>query len=77
MIYETKGLSLEQVDELYGKVSNAWQSKGFVPTLSFADVIEAGVDTRHMSLIEAEHAVERRKSSVAYVDNVRNEKSGV
>lgn len=31
-IYETKGLSLEQVDELYEKVSKAWKSKGFVPT---------------------------------------------
>lgn len=69
MIYETKGLSLEEVDELYGKVGKAWQSKGFVPTVSFAEVQEAGVDTRHMSLVEAEHAVERRKSSVAYVDN--------
>ena len=29
MIYETKGLSLEQVDELYGKVSKAWRSPGF------------------------------------------------
>lgn len=28
-IYETKGLSLEQVDELYGAVSKAWQSKSY------------------------------------------------
>jgi SP family sugar:H+ symporter-like MFS transporter len=76
MIYETKGLSLEQVDELYGKVGKAWQSKGFVPTISFAEVQDAHVDTRHMSLVEAEHAVERRKSSVAYVENGRAEKMG-
>ena len=63
------GLSLEQVDELYAKVNKAWKSKGFVPSVSFQEVQEAHVDTRHMSLIEAEHAVERRKSSVAYVDN--------
>ncbi|KAG7664396.1 uncharacterized protein J8A68_002069 [[Candida] subhashii] len=31
-VYETKGLTLEQVDELYLKVDNAWKSKGFVPT---------------------------------------------
>lgn len=31
-IYETKGLSLEQVDELYEQVGKAWQSKSFVPT---------------------------------------------
>jgi len=32
MIYETKGLSLEEVDEMYEKVDNAWQSDGFVPS---------------------------------------------
>lgn len=31
-IYETKGLALEQVDELYEKVPNAWKSAGFIPT---------------------------------------------
>ncbi|KAK9235361.1 general substrate transporter [Lipomyces kononenkoae] len=30
-VYETKGLSLEQVDELYNSVPFAWQSAGFVP----------------------------------------------
>ncbi|KAL8742005.1 MAG: hypothetical protein Q9184_008316, partial [Pyrenodesmia sp. 2 TL-2023] len=40
LIYETKGLSLEQVDELYGKCSKAWQSKAFRPTISFAEVQE-------------------------------------
>jgi len=54
-IYETKGLSLEQVDELYAKVNKAWQSKGFVPTVSFQDVQDhVGGDARKMSLIEAE-----------------------
>ncbi|KAL6451534.1 ecdD Major facilitator-type transporter ecdD [Candida maltosa Xu316] len=32
MVYETKGLTLEQVDELFMKVDHAWQSKGFVPS---------------------------------------------
>lgn len=31
-VYETKGLSLEQVDELYEKVPNAWHSRSFVPS---------------------------------------------
>lgn len=31
-IYETKGLSLEQVDELYENVGKAWKSKSFVPS---------------------------------------------
>ena len=32
MIYETKGLALESVDELYAKVAHAWQSKGKIRT---------------------------------------------
>ncbi|PYI09633.1 general substrate transporter [Aspergillus sclerotiicarbonarius CBS 121057] len=34
-IYETKGLSLEQVDELYSTVSAAWRSPGWVPSAQF------------------------------------------
>ena len=65
MIYETKGLSLEQVDELYAKVGVAWKSQGFVPTVSFQEVKETGVDARHMSLTDAEN-VAQRKSSVTH-----------
>jgi sugar porter (SP) family MFS transporter len=75
MIYETKGLSLEQVDELYAKVGKAWQSKGFVPTVSFQEVQDAHVDNRHMSLVEAEETV-RRKSSVVHADLPHGEKEG-
>jgi sugar porter (SP) family MFS transporter len=63
MIYETKGLSLEQVDELYGKVSKAWKSPGFVPTISFQDVQEVGADARRMSLTDVENEVARKKST--------------
>jgi MFS family permease len=65
MIYETKGLSLEQVDELYAKVDHAWQSKGFVPTVNFTDIHTMEPDeTRKMSLADLEHvAVERRQSA--------------
>nr|QFR37147.1 MFS transporter [Cyberlindnera americana] len=31
-VYETKGLTLEQVDEMYDSVPNAWSSRSFVPT---------------------------------------------
>ncbi|KAH3676156.1 hypothetical protein WICMUC_002178 [Wickerhamomyces mucosus] len=31
-VYETKNLTLEQVDELYETVPNAWTSKGFIPS---------------------------------------------
>ena len=64
MIYETKGLSLEQVDELYAKVPKAWQSKGFVPTVSFQDVAEVGADgtARKQSLTDLENTAMRKKS---------------
>lgn len=64
-IYETKGLSLEQVDELYGVISKAWQSKRFEPTVSFREVEQektAVAGGRNMSLSEA---YERKKSVVA------------
>ncbi|KAH6712694.1 high-affinity glucose transporter [Leptodontidium sp. 2 PMI_412] len=38
MIYETKGLTLEQVDELYGEVSVARNSIGWVPTVTFREI---------------------------------------
>jgi len=60
MIYETKGLSLEQVDELYGVVGKAWQSKSFRPQIQFADV-DASRD-RHMSLADIAANQERKRS---------------
>lgn len=58
-IYETKGLTLEQVDELYGMVSKAWKSKTFRPKLAFRDVDET---ERKMSMAEMNQAQERRAS---------------
>ncbi len=67
MIYETKGLSLEQVDELYAKVPKAWQSVGFIPTVSFQEVKEAQgenhLDARKASLVDMENAAMRRHSA--------------
>lgn len=34
MIYETKGLSLEEVDQLYEEVNCAWKSKGWKPSIT-------------------------------------------
>lgn len=63
MIYETKGLSLEQVDELYSKVGKAWHSKGFVPTVSFQEVRDAaGLDGRGQSLADLEATAYRKRS---------------
>lgn len=62
MIYETKGLSLEQVDELYAKVDKAWNSPGWVPTVSFQEVKDVGGDFRNTSLGDIENNVMRKKS---------------
>ncbi|KAF4555746.1 Sugar (and other) transporter-like protein 2 [Elsinoe fawcettii] len=65
MIYETKGLSLEQVDELYAKVDKAWKSPGFVPTVSFQDVQDVGLGAaRQQSLADIENTAMRKKSVV-------------
>ncbi|KAF2811283.1 glucose transporter-like protein [Mytilinidion resinicola] len=64
MIYETKGLTLEQVDELYGLVGKAWKSKKFRPSVRFGDVDE---NMRRMSLKEIMVERERRASHVEAV----------
>jgi MFS transporter, SP family, sugar:H+ symporter len=75
MIYETKGLSLEQVDELYAKVGKAWQSKSFVPTVSFQDVaqVSQGDAARKQSLTDLENIAERKKS-VGHDEHMADEK---
>lgn len=60
MIYETKGLSLEQVDELYGIVGKAWKSKHFVPQVAYADVDHK--TQRGMSLTEIGENQTRKRS---------------
>ena len=72
LIYETKGLSLEQVDELYAKVPHAWKSRGFVPTVSFQEVQQVGAESRKQSLADLEGAA-RRKSS-AHPGDLEEEK---
>lgn len=52
MIYETKGLTLEQVDELYDEVSVARKSVGWTPTTTFREMRasvggQGGVVGRH------------------------------
>ncbi|KAJ5100118.1 general substrate transporter [Penicillium argentinense] len=56
MIYETKGLALEQVNELYENESRAWKSPGYrseLRTLSVSEVHDkrlANEDTKHSEL---------------------------
>jgi hypothetical protein len=67
-LYETKGLALEQVDELYAKCDQAWQSKAFIPSVKFAEIQEyasqdATRDARRSTLADLEQGVIRRKST--------------
>lgn len=56
-IYETKGLSLEQVDELYENVSKAWKSKLFVPSEhAFREVAKVDLEDRKAEAILIEDA---------------------
>lgn len=64
LIYETKGLSLEEVDELYARVSKAWKSENFTPEISFQELKVGHDGERGESLAQA---VER-KASVSHVD---------
>ena len=68
MIYETKGLALEQVDELYGIVSKAWLSRAYRPQVRFQDVEEMEGEKRHMSMSEMAQESQRRRSTAGQVD---------
>jgi len=39
-VWETKGLSLEQIDEMFENVGKAWQSVGWVPSHKFSENVE-------------------------------------
>ncbi|KAF2715223.1 high affinity glucose transporter RGT2 [Pleomassaria siparia CBS 279.74] len=67
MIYETKGLSLEQVDELYGVVSQAWKSQSFHPQVQFADV---DPDTQKDMSLAAIGAKQDGKRSVQHEETI-------
>lgn len=42
MIYETSKISLEQIDEMYERVSHAWNSRNFEPSWSFQQLLDEG-----------------------------------
>lgn len=70
-VYKTKGLSLEQVDELYAKVSDARKSPGFVPTVHFVDVRELGEDAvRRTSLANLEPGQTHKGAAEATSEHV-------
>ncbi|KAJ5118040.1 hypothetical protein N7448_004313 [Penicillium atrosanguineum] len=61
-IYETKGLSLEQVDELYAKVPVAWKSVGFVPSVHYTDVRDVAGDIKAGTLTQLESEANEKRS---------------
>jgi len=69
MVYETKGLSLEEVDELYEKVDNAWKSNKFMPTKVFRDL------NKDNTAIVADH--EHQESRPANLADQSSEVSGL
>ena len=62
MIYETKGLALEQVDELYGTVTKAWKSQSFVPSVTFQEVEQIRETQRGLSFSDMAQVAERKRS---------------
>ncbi|KAJ5102473.1 hypothetical protein N7532_003002 [Penicillium argentinense] len=68
-VYETKGLSLEQVDELYAKVSKAWKSPGFVPSVHFSDVRDvAGENVGDLAQLEHDAMVKREGEKATHLE---------
>ncbi|KAF9893357.1 Plasma membrane low glucose sensor [Aspergillus nanangensis] len=66
-IYETKGLSLEQVDELYSKVPVAWKSTTFKPSVHYTDVRDVSDGGSDVDLVRLE-ADARVKHDMEHVE---------
>ncbi len=53
-VYETKGLTLEEVDSLYAEVGNAWRSKDWQPQVTFREgarrksLVEGAIESEHI-----------------------------
>ncbi|KAL5050638.1 hypothetical protein BDW71DRAFT_194396 [Aspergillus fruticulosus] len=62
-IYETKGLTLEEVDELYAKVPVAWRSTGFVPSVHYTDVRDIAAGRKGSGLAELEADAQAKQVS--------------
>ena len=74
MIYETKGLTLEQVDELSEMMNAAWKSKDLRPQVSFREAAETG--QRGMSMRQMSIAQERRVSKVGEKEEADTQSEG-
>ena len=60
MIYETKGLTLEEVDDLYSEVSSARASVGWSPSITFVEMREKA---EAQGAIGEHHEIELRVDS--------------
>ena len=68
-VYETKGLTLEEIDELYDTVTDARKSRGFVPTNKFLEV--APIPVEQYSSNENNSLGEGiEKANVGYIEKV-------
>ncbi|KAK9458182.1 general substrate transporter [Dipodascopsis uninucleata] len=64
-VFETKGLSLEQVDECYNTIKYAWQSSRFVPS----STIEDGI-AKQIAMRSNNGGFDEEKAIVAIVEDV-------
>jgi hypothetical protein len=55
MIYETKGLTLEEVDELYSEVKDARKSKGWKPSVTFVEMTVKAQKLEDKDATEEQH----------------------
>lgn len=64
MVYETSKISLEQIDEMYERVTYAWNSKSFEPSWSFQQMRDLGFsDSGIQPQQETQHELEPSRSS--------------
>lgn len=69
-VYETSKISLEQIDEMYERVSKAWQSEKFEPSWSFQQMRDLGYSDSGVPQQEQELAPTSSHSTVETDTNV-------
>jgi SP family sugar:H+ symporter-like MFS transporter len=71
-VYETKGLTLEQVDELYDHVSSARKSAAFTPQISYEEEVRKGsvAEAAHVENYRASASEKARRASAVSVTRV-------
>lgn len=69
-VYETSKISLEQIDEMYERVSKAWQSEKFEPSWSFQQMRDLGYSDSGVPQQEQELAPTSSHSTVDTDTNI-------